>query len=75
MDYGLHYSDDTRPFLATWYSLAAATVTALSTIIISRFCIGDGVSARPRSGAESGGSHQVASISLSCVLVSKSPAS
>ncbi|AMJ59627.1 NrsF family protein [Bosea sp. PAMC 26642] len=37
MGYSLHCSDDTVPFLATWYSLAAVAVTALSMLIMPRF--------------------------------------
>lgn len=34
--YGLHCPDDAAPFLATWYAIAVAIVTALSTIAAPR---------------------------------------
>lgn len=37
MGYGLHCSDDSAPFLATWYSVATAAVTALSMLVMPRF--------------------------------------
>lgn len=35
--YSLHCSDDTVPFLATWYSLSAAAATVLSLLVVPRF--------------------------------------
>lgn len=35
--YSLHCPDDTAPFLATWYTLATAIVTALGALILPRF--------------------------------------
>ncbi|MNL81064.1 hypothetical protein D3C87_2080750 [compost metagenome] len=34
--YSLHCPDDTAPFLATWYPIALATVTALAMMIAPR---------------------------------------
>ncbi|MCU4181767.1 DUF1109 domain-containing protein [Bosea sp. BH3] len=34
--YSLHCPDDTTPFLATWYPIAVATVTALATMVAPR---------------------------------------
>lgn len=35
--YSLHCPDDAAPFLATWYPIGIATVTALSTLVAPRF--------------------------------------
>jgi hypothetical protein len=35
--YALHCPDDAAPFLATWYTLAIATVTAVGTLVFPRF--------------------------------------
>lgn len=35
--YSLHCPDDTAPFLATWYTIAIASVTAIGALIFPRF--------------------------------------
>lgn len=35
--YSLHCPDDTAPFLATWYTIATAIMTALGALILPRF--------------------------------------
>uniref|UniRef100_UPI0018EBC830 NrsF family protein n=1 Tax=Bosea sp. ASV33 TaxID=2795106 RepID=UPI0018EBC830 len=35
--YSLHCPDDAAPFLATWYTVATAIMTALGALILPRF--------------------------------------